>query len=168
MEGFGEMFFELCRESGYEKILQVLGPTPKDFFQNLDALHDHLGTIYPGMRAPSFRCTERKENGGLILHYYSERDGMEHFIIGLVKSVGRHLHNQELDVTILKDKSKGLDHVQFLVLERVKSPSKITADLKAKTEQPFPDLSPESKISPLTFSRVFPFHLGKCLNKYVN
>lgn len=26
--------------------------------QNLDALHDHLATIYPGMRAPSFRCTD--------------------------------------------------------------------------------------------------------------
>jgi hypothetical protein len=51
--------------------------------QNLDALHDHLGTLYPGMRAPSFRCTEI--NGQLILHYYSERPGLEHIVIGIVK-----------------------------------------------------------------------------------
>lgn len=53
--------------------------------QNLDALHDHLGTLYPGMRAPSFRCTERPEDGALILHYYSDRPGLEHIVIGIVK-----------------------------------------------------------------------------------
>lgn len=53
--------------------------------QNLDALHDHLGTLYPGMRAPSFRCTERPEDGALVLHYYSDRPGLEHIVIGIVK-----------------------------------------------------------------------------------
>lgn len=53
--------------------------------KNLDALHDHLGTLYPGMRAPSFRCTERPEDGALILHYYSDRPGLEHIVIGIVK-----------------------------------------------------------------------------------
>lgn len=79
------MFFDFCQESGYDKILKVLGATPRDFLQNLDALHDHLATIYPGMRAPSFRCTERPEDGALILHYYSEREGLEPIVIGLVK-----------------------------------------------------------------------------------
>lgn len=53
--------------------------------QNLDALHDHLGTLYPGMRAPSFRCTERPEDKALLLHYYSERPGLEYIVIGIVK-----------------------------------------------------------------------------------
>ncbi|RWS23011.1 soluble guanylyl cyclase beta subunit-like protein [Leptotrombidium deliense] len=48
LELFGRMFFDFCQESGYDKILQVLGATPRDFLQNLDALHDHLATIYPG------------------------------------------------------------------------------------------------------------------------
>ncbi|KYQ60051.1 Guanylate cyclase soluble subunit beta-1 [Trachymyrmex zeteki] len=85
LELFGRMFFEFCQDSGYDKILQVLGATPRDFLQNLDALHDHLGTLYPGMRAPSFRCTERPEDGALILHYYSDRPGLEHIVIGIVK-----------------------------------------------------------------------------------
>jgi hypothetical protein len=82
---FGGMFFDFCQESGYESILQVLGATPRDFLQNLDALHDHLSSIYPGMRAPSFRCTERPNDGALILHYYSEREGLESIVIGIVK-----------------------------------------------------------------------------------
>ena len=36
------------------------------------------------MRAPSFRCTEEPD-GSLILHYYSERPGLEHIVIGIVK-----------------------------------------------------------------------------------
>lgn len=35
------------------------------------------------MRAPSFRCTET--DGSLILHYYSDRPGLEHIVIGIVK-----------------------------------------------------------------------------------
>lgn len=109
LELFGKMFFEFCQDSGYDKILQVLGATPRDFLQvrivrvtsfeqydncyhplflqNLDALHDHLGTLYPGMRAPSFRCTERTEDGALVLHYYSDRPGLEYIVIGIVKVV---------------------------------------------------------------------------------
>lgn len=33
LELFGRMFFEFCQESGYDKILQVLGATPRDFLQ---------------------------------------------------------------------------------------------------------------------------------------
>jgi len=33
LEMFGKMFFEFCQDSGYDKILQVLGATPRDFLQ---------------------------------------------------------------------------------------------------------------------------------------
>lgn len=33
LESFGVMFFEFCQESGYDKILEVLGATPRDFLQ---------------------------------------------------------------------------------------------------------------------------------------
>ncbi|XP_055381357.1 guanylate cyclase soluble subunit beta-1 [Condylostylus longicornis] len=113
LELFGKTFFEFCQDSGYDKILQVLGATPRDFLQNLDALHDHLGTLYPGMRAPSFRCTE--DNGKLILHYYSERPGLEHIVIGIVKAVASKLHGVEVDIEIIKRKGEPIekeDHSQ--------------------------------------------------------
>lgn len=116
LELFGKMFFEFCQDSGYDKILQVLGATPRDFLQvrivrvtssaqydncyhhcflqNLDALHDHLGTLYPGMRAPSFRCTERTEDGALVLHYYSDRPGLEYIVIGIVKVVKQYFMSE--------------------------------------------------------------------------
>lgn len=46
-------------------LITVSSSPQKPFF---DALHDHLATIYPGMRAPSFRCTDAEKGKGLILH----------------------------------------------------------------------------------------------------
>lgn len=188
LELFGKTFFDFCQDSGYDKILQVLGATPRDFLQvcvcvrwnfvcspfrmhvtrneflkinmreriplfplynlrmystlfrflfhfrylrawtlayveindydcdgdddddgndtytmecgqNLDALHDHLGTLYPGMRAPSFRCSEETD-GSLILHYYSDRPGLEHIVIGIVK-VSKHHHAAVVNIFLL-------------------------------------------------------------------
>ncbi|XP_059618437.1 guanylate cyclase soluble subunit beta-1 [Phlebotomus argentipes] len=107
LELFGKTFFEFCQDSGYDKILQVLGATPRDFLQNLDALHDHLGTLYPGMRAPSFRCTESES--GLKLHYYSERPGLEHIVIGIVKAVASKLHGVDVEIQIIKRKGEPID-----------------------------------------------------------
>lgn len=68
--------------------------------QNLDALHDHLATIYPGMRAPSFRCTDAEKGKGLILHYYSEREGLQDIVIGIIKTVAQQIHGTEIDMKV--------------------------------------------------------------------
>lgn len=69
--------------------------------QNLDALHDHLATIYPGMRAPSFRCTDADKGKGLILHYYSEREGLQDIVIGIIKTVAQQIHGTEIDMKVM-------------------------------------------------------------------
>ena len=149
------MFFDYCKESGYDKILQVLGGTTADFLQNLDALHDHLSSIYPGMRAPSFRCTEREEDGATILHYYSERPGLEHIVIGIVKAVAQELHNSTVNVVVIRAKSDECDHVQFAITDNCKDSKTRKADLETCYEF----LTYEHKISPATFCSAFPFHV---------
>ncbi|KAK6626335.1 Guanylate cyclase soluble subunit beta-1 [Polyplax serrata] len=153
LELFGKMFFEFCQDSGYDKILQVLGATPKDFLQNLDALHDHLGTLYPGMKAPSFRCTVRPEDGALLLHYYSDRPGLEHIVIGIVKTVASKLHGTEVEVEIIKSKQES-DHVQFLITQQ--SGQGFGGDTESLEAEA---LSLDSKMSPATFCKIFPFHI---------
>lgn len=153
LELFGKMFFEFCQDSGYDKILQVLGATPRDFLQNLDALHDHLGTLYPGMKAPSFRCTEGPEDGDLLLHYYSDRPGLEHIVIGIVKTVASKLHGTEVSVEIIKTKEES-DHVQFLIKETSGTGMIQRAEIN-ETKL----LSLEPKVGVATFCKVFPFHI---------
>ncbi|XP_037794163.1 guanylate cyclase soluble subunit beta-1-like [Penaeus monodon] len=153
LEMFGKMFFQFCQESGYDTILQVLGATVSGFLQNLDALHDHLQLIYPGMKAPSFRCTQRDEDGALILHYYSDRPGLEYIVIGIVKAVASQLHGTEVEVEILRRREEE-DHVQFLITEKDTRARVHITDQKQDHE-----LDTESKISPRTFCQVCPFHL---------
>lgn len=76
--------------------------------QNLDALHDHLGLLYPGMRAPSFRCTEESD-GSLILHYYSDRAGLEYIVIGIVKV----RLNCDCNPAIIMKKVNSIERVNF-------------------------------------------------------
>lgn len=154
LEAFGRMFFEFCVESGYDNILNVLGSTTRHFLQNLDALHDHLASIYPGMRAPSFRCSTRDSDGALVLHYYSERPGLEHIVIGLVRSVAKTLHGSEVHVEIIKNKGEDCDHVQFAIIEKVE-----TAKIEKQAQLNLLALSKEPKISPSTLCRILPFHI---------
>ena len=78
--------------------------------QNLDALHDHLATIYPGMRAPSFRCTDAEKGKGLILHYYSEREGLQDIVIGIIKTVAQQIHGTEIDMKVMVSKGDASEH----------------------------------------------------------
>lgn len=91
-------------------------------FQNLDALHDHLATIYPGMRAPSFRCTDAEKGKGLILHYYSEREGLQDIVIGIIKTVAQQIHGTEIDMKVM---SEGMYTLEVYVIRTKSRKSKV-------------------------------------------
>lgn len=91
-------------------------------FQNLDALHDHLATIYPGMRAPSFRCTDAEKGKGLILHYYSEREGLQDIVIGIIKTVAQQIHGTEIDMKVM---SEGIYTLEVYVIRTKSRKSKV-------------------------------------------
>ena len=117
LETFGNHFYKYCKQSGYDRILKILGRTLREFLCNLDALHDHLASIYPGMNAPSFRASERPD-GGLNLHYYSNREGLGYIVIGIMKTVARECLNTEIEIYIDKEKMGKDDHVIFAVFEK--------------------------------------------------
>uniref|UniRef100_A0A671M7F8 Guanylate cyclase soluble subunit beta-1 n=1 Tax=Sinocyclocheilus anshuiensis TaxID=1608454 RepID=A0A671M7F8_9TELE len=165
LQMFGKMFFEFCQESGYDTILRVLGSNVREFLQvrgyscsllqNLDALHDHLGTIYPGMRAPSFRCTDAERGNNLILHYYSEREGLQDIVIGIIKTVAQQIHGTEIEMKVIQQKSEECDHIKFLIEEKDSEEEAFYEDLDGFEENG----TQETRISPYTFCKAFPFHL---------
>ncbi|TRY89543.1 hypothetical protein DNTS_014677, partial [Danionella cerebrum] len=155
LQMFGKMFFEFCQESGYDTILRVLGSNVREFLQNLDALHDHLGTIYPGMRAPSFRCTDAEKGSNLILHYYSEREGLQDIVIGIIKTVAQQIHGTEIEMKVIQQKSEECDHIKFLIEEKDSEEEAFYEDLDGFEENG----TQETRISPYTFCKAFPFHL---------
>ena len=114
LEKFGEHFFQYCVQSGYDRILRVLGRNLREFLCNLDALHDHLASIYQGINAPSFRTTDCSD-GSLLLHYYSAREGLGNIVVGIVKTVAKEILNTTVDMHILQDKTKEYDHMIFVI-----------------------------------------------------
>ena len=163
LEMFGEQFLLWCQESGYAKTLQLLGRSLQDFLTNLDALHDHLSIIYPQMEAPSFRCTEGLNKSEFLLHYYSDRLGLENIVMGIVKSVAREYYNVEVEVQLLakKDTSQRtalMDHSIFSIRE-VGSYEQLSLT-NSKPERSLEGHSSDTQlVSSKTFCKAFPFHM---------
>jgi guanylate cyclase soluble subunit beta len=164
LEGFGEQFFIWCREFGYDRTLQALGATVRDFISNLDALHDHLATnMFPEMRAPSFRCTDGS-NGEILLHYYSSRVGLQHIVIGIIKTVCRQLHHTEVKMEIVQERSAKHDHVVFSIRELGAASADMHPDIIRRMQSFKPDLSYIDRLSwspvpAIEFCQIFPFHI---------
>ena len=158
LEMFGEQFLLWCQESGYAKTLQLLGRSLQDFLTNLDALHDHLSIIYPQMEAPSFRCTEGLRKSEFLLHYYSERVGLENIVMGIVKSVAREYYNVEVEMKLLVKKGQQeSDHSIFSIREVAFHMDNL---LDGELEEESTDyMSDHVLVSSQTFCRAFPFHL---------
>uniref|UniRef100_H2ZCI7 Guanylate cyclase soluble subunit beta-1 n=1 Tax=Ciona savignyi TaxID=51511 RepID=H2ZCI7_CIOSA len=157
LELFGSFFFQFCEESGYDVILRVLGSSVREFLENLDALHDHLSSVYPGMRAPSFRCTDNGNDDTLTLHYYSERDGLEDIVIGIVKAVSKKLHATETEVKVIKRKDENCDHVQFEIVAKSGTLSGGKTKDLATIEEAISTMEPI--IGAPTLCKALPFHL---------
>ena len=157
MEMFGEKFLLSCQESGYAKTLQLLGRSLQDFLTNLDALHDHLSIIYPQMDAPSFRCTSGAKKSEFLLHYYSDRDSLEHIVMGIVKSVAREYYHVELEMKVMVKKGEKSDHTIFSIREMAYHRASVVdnKDQDSKVRS----FSDKGLVSSETFCKAFPFHI---------
>ena len=155
---FGEQFLLWCQESGYAKTLRLLGRTLQDFLANLDALHDHLSMVYPHMEAPSFRCTTGLKDSEFLLHYYSDRPGLEGVVMGIVKSVAREYYSVEVEMKLVTKKgAEGSDHSIFSIREVA-----IHSDHPGPSEVVSADptaYSDKHLVSSKTFCKAFPFHI---------
>lgn len=151
-----------CFDSGYDGILRVLGATLFDFLRNLDALHNHLASIYPGMCAPAFRC-ELRDEAHILLHYHSLRADLYPIAIGLVRSIAKELYNTEVEVTVMRQEvCHDKTHVVILVADlrpnpvrqRINSFSGKTPWTNSASFNPA-----DSKFSADFFCKAFPFHI---------
>ena len=154
---FGEQFLISCQESGYAKTLQLLGRSLQDFLTNLDALHDHLSIIYPQMDAPSFRCTAGVKKSEFLLHYYSDRPGLERIVMGIVRFVAREYYHVELEMKLMVQKGESSDHTIFSIREMAYHRASVVN--REDEEQDVMSFSSKQLISSETFCKAFPFHI---------
>ena len=82
-EGMGRYFVQLATDAGYQHLILTLGRGIRDFFLNLDNLHDYLKFTFPKMKAPSF-FIESENDGQIILQYRTRRRGFHFYVQGQV------------------------------------------------------------------------------------
>ena len=70
-EGMGVYFVALATDLGYGLMLQSVGRRFRDFFVNLDNLHDYLKFTFQRMKAPSFFIAEETPDG-MLMEYRSK------------------------------------------------------------------------------------------------
>lgn len=116
LHAFGEYWVLEIAKRSYGDLMQAAGSTFPEFLDNLDQLHSRVQTTFPELKPPSFR-TDRIEPGKVRLHYYSEREGLEPFVLGLIAGLGVFFGiavNADLEVS----KAESGGHAEFLVTYR--------------------------------------------------
>lgn len=162
LEKFGEIFFEFCQNSGYEKMLDSLGSNLKDFFNSLDALHEHLLFIFPGLRAPSFQAKDTPDDRGVEILYHSERPGLEYMVVGVVKAVAREVYKTKVNIKVSFPTNQEKTWSKIVVTpENYDDMAKLKHHDKQiqKMEQKLELVTLSSRISNQTFCQACPFHI---------
>ena len=83
-EGMGKYFVTLAIDAGYERMLLQLGRGIRDFYLNLDNLHDYLKFTFPKMKAPSF-FIDSEDEGMIMMQYRTRRRGFHYYVQGQVR-----------------------------------------------------------------------------------
>ena len=119
LHAFGIYWVLEIAKKSYAELMEAAGSTFPEFLSNLDQLHSRVQTPFPDLPPPSFRA-DRIAPGKLRLHYYSGRDGLEPFVLGLLVGLGTYFGvavNAELETS----KAEGGSHAEFLVTYRDES-----------------------------------------------
>lgn len=83
---FGRYWVRHVEQGPYAAIMQFTGDDLQTFVTNLDRMHQAVLTSMPDARVPQFSVLERGE-GMMTVPYSSEREGLEHLVIGLFKGL---------------------------------------------------------------------------------
>jgi len=102
-EGMGVYFVALASNLGYGMMLQCVGRRFRDFFVNLDNLHDYLKFTFQRMKAPSFFISS-EDVSGMTLEYRSKRRGFHFYVQGQVKEISKNFAAEikSLDIALKK------------------------------------------------------------------
>jgi len=109
--GFGEHWILHTAREGYGGLMQAGGKTFPEFLGNLPNFHSRVAMIFPKLQPPRFECREITDRS-LKLHYFSHRQGLAPFVVGLMQGLGKMFHTPAT-VRLLESRDQGADHEVF-------------------------------------------------------
>lgn len=113
LEAFGEHWVLHTAREGYGPLLRAAGKSLPEFLLNLPNFHNRVAMIFPQLQPPRFKCTDVTERS-LKLHYFTHRRGLEPFVVGLVRGLGK-MFETAVTVDLAAARSSGADHDIFAI-----------------------------------------------------
>lgn len=113
LEAFGTHWVLHTALEGYGDLMEAGGNTFLEFLLNLPNFHSRVKLIFPSLTPPCFVCTDI-DNSSLRLHYYSRRNGLSRFVVGLVKGLGM-MFSTPVQVELIMSLAAGDDHDVFQI-----------------------------------------------------
>lgn len=111
LEAFGRHWVLHTAQEGYGALLRAAGKSLPEFLLNLPNFHGRVAMIFPELRPPRFECSEVTACS-LKLHYFTHRQGLESFVVGLVHGLGK-MYKTPVTVDLATARSRGADHDIF-------------------------------------------------------
>jgi hypothetical protein len=85
---FGEWWImHTCKEK-YGAMMNAGGSSLRAFILNLPRFHDRAFLMYPKLAPPEFKTIELDEHH-IMLHYFSNREGLQEFVRGLLQGLAK-------------------------------------------------------------------------------
>jgi hypothetical protein len=113
LEAFGQHWVLRTALEGYGELMAAGGKSLREFLVNLPNFHTRVVMIYPNLQPPRFEVSDARDHS-LLLHYYSHREGLAPFLVGLVHGLGK-MFETPATVTQKAWRAKGAAHDIFLV-----------------------------------------------------
>jgi len=111
LNGFGEHWVLHTAQEGYGALMRAGGDNLPDFLRNLPNFHQRVSMVFPNLQPPRFDCTDITA-GSLKLHYFSHREGLAPFVVGIMRGLGK-MFQTPVTVTRVAAKAEGADHDIF-------------------------------------------------------
>ncbi len=86
LRSFGRHWILYTAREGYGDLLDFSGNSLIEFIENLDNMHARIAVSMPDLNPPSFDHRETS-SGDLEVHYYSDRPGLGHMVVGLLEGL---------------------------------------------------------------------------------
>mgnify|MGYP006079058543 CR=1 FL=1 len=113
LNGFGRFWVSDIAVASYSDLMSKSGVTFVDFVKNLDHLHERIKTSFPNYRPPSFRVI-RLSPDEVQVDYYSHREGLLPFVVGLFEGLAIHF-NEQISISHLDDDSHPMPCKRMIV-----------------------------------------------------
>lgn len=113
LETFGDYWIDYASNTMIGKLLSFGGETLFENLYNLNELHERIKITLPHLRPPRFEF-EESADGWHKLHYFSDRDGLQPMVIGLVKGLARAC-GEAIEIRLDKSRMDGAGHDVFML-----------------------------------------------------